>query len=100
MLKAAGVSAPYASNDRVTGGGWLLPRATGELPDLDERAAAVCAGGAKIGAQDVPINEGIQQGKQSAFLPRGTSGPLETTLLQFNEWLLWSYRAAAEVMPA
>lgn len=94
LLKPAGVTATYASNDRVTGGGWLLPRSTVNLPDFDERAAAVCAGGAKIWAQDVPVNLSMQRGKGSAFVPEGTYGPLETTLLQFNEWLLRSYRAA------
>jgi phenylpropionate dioxygenase-like ring-hydroxylating dioxygenase large terminal subunit len=98
LLKPASVTATYASNDRVTGGGWLLPRSTVDLPDFDERAASVCAGGAKIWAQDVPVNQGIQQGKESAFLPEGTYGPLETTLVQFNEWLLRSYHAAEEAM--
>ena len=51
-------------------------------------------GGAKIWAQDVPVNLAMQAGKQSRFLPHGTYGPLETTLQQFNVWLLEAYRRA------
>jgi len=55
---------------------------------------AVSEGGSKIWAQDVPINRGMQAAKHSRFLPGGTYGPLETTLQQFNVWLLNAYRRA------
>jgi hypothetical protein len=54
----------------------------------------VSEGGRKIWAQDVPINLGMQAAKHSRFLPGGIYGPLETTLQQFNTWLLNAYRRA------
>jgi phenylpropionate dioxygenase-like ring-hydroxylating dioxygenase large terminal subunit len=95
LVSATGVEATYASSDRQTAGGWLLPRTTIALPDFAERAALVLEGGAKIWAQDVPENMGMQRGKKSAFAPAGIYGPLETTLVQFNAWLLNVYREAA-----
>ncbi len=95
LVTATGVEATYASSDRQTAGGWLLPRSTVALPDFSERAAQVLEGGAKIWAQDVPENIAMQRGKKSAYAPRGTYGPLETTLVQFNLWLLEAYRTAA-----
>lgn len=92
LLSATGVTATYASSDRVTGGGWLLPESTLALPDFAERAATVREGAAKIWAQDVPVNLSMQAGKGSAFQPQGIYGPLEKTLVQFNAWLLHAYR--------
>jgi hypothetical protein len=95
LLTATGVEATYASSDRQTAGGWLLPRSSVELPDFAERAALVLEGGAKIWAQDVPENIGMQKGKKSRFAPEGIYGSLETTLVQFNAWLVHAYRNAA-----
>ena len=78
----------------VTGGGWILPHSTLSLPDFAERAAAVREGASKILAQDTPVNLAMQAGKHSRFTPDGIYGPLETTLTQFNSWLLHRYRAA------
>ena len=36
----------------------------------------------------------MQAAKHSRFLPGGIYGPLETTLQQFNLWLLNAYRRA------
>jgi phenylpropionate dioxygenase-like ring-hydroxylating dioxygenase large terminal subunit len=94
LLAPAGVEATFASSDRVTGGGWILPRSTVALADFAERAAAVREGAGKIWAQDVPVNNAMQAGKRSRFMPAGRYGPLETTLVQFNAWLLRSYRRA------
>lgn len=96
LLSATGVEATYASSDRQTAGGWLLPRSSTELPDFGERAAMVLEGGAKIWAQDVPENTGMQKGKKSRFAPRGVYGPLETTLVQFNAWLINAYKRAEQ----
>ena len=95
LLVPGGAEATYASSDRVTGGGWILPRSTVALPDFAERAAAVREGAGKIWAQDVPVNNAMQAGKRSRFMPDGIYGPLETTLVQFNAWLLRVYRRAA-----
>ena len=95
LLTPAGPEATYASSDRVTGGGWILPRSTVALPDFAERAAAVREGAGKIWAQDIPVNNAMQAGKRSRFMPSGRYGPLETTLVQFNAWLLRAYRRAA-----
>jgi phenylpropionate dioxygenase-like ring-hydroxylating dioxygenase large terminal subunit len=100
LLSATGVEATFASSDRQTAGGWLLPRSSVELPDFAERAAQVLEGGAKIWAQDVPENTGMQMGKKSRFTPQGIYGPLETTLVQFNEWLIHAYKRAATRLPA
>ena len=96
LLSATGVEATFASSDRQTAGGWLLPRSSTELPDFKDRAAQVLEGGAKIWAQDVPENMGMQRGKKSSFAPDGVYGPLETTLIQFNAWLLNAYRRGAQ----
>ena len=94
LIRPTGVTATFAGSDRVTYGGWLLPQSTIDLPDFMDRCKAVSAGGSKIWAQDVPVNVGMQAAKSSRFLPDGIYGPLETTLQQFNVWLLEKYRAA------
>ncbi|CAN5825027.1 hypothetical protein BH11PSE3_BH11PSE3_29540 [soil metagenome] len=94
LIRPTGVVATFAGSDRVTYGGWLLPQSTIDLPDFPDRCKAVSAGGSKIWAQDVPVNLGMQAAKSSRFLPDGIYGPLETTLQQFNVWLLEKYRAA------
>ncbi len=86
-----------SASDRVTGGGWLLPRSTVELPDFKERAAQVREGASKIWAQDLPVNLGMQAGKNSRFMPEGVYGPLEKTLEQFNFWLIGKYRGERQV---
>jgi len=96
IITPAGAEATSASNDRVTAGGWLVPRSTYERNDFSERAAAVREGAKKIWLQDIPVNLGVQMGKKSRFMPDGRHyNPLETTLVQFNAWLLRSYHAAA-----
>lgn len=95
LVAATGVEATYASSDRQTAGGWLLPRSSVALPDFAERAAQVLEGGAKIWAQDVPENTGMQKGKKSRYAPKGIYGSLETTLVQFNMWLVHAYKDAA-----
>jgi phenylpropionate dioxygenase-like ring-hydroxylating dioxygenase large terminal subunit len=94
LLVPGGVEATFASSDRVTGGGWILPKSTVALPDFAERAATVREGAGKIWAQDVPVNNAMQAGKRSRFMPDGIYGPLETTLVQFNAWLLRAYHRA------
>jgi hypothetical protein len=95
IVSAVSVVGTMAANDRVTGGGWLVPRTTLGLADFNERAAQVREGGSKIWAQDVPVNLAMQAGKRSRFMPKGTYGPLETTLVQFNAWLLRAYRSGS-----
>ncbi len=36
----------------------------------------------------------MQKGKKSRFAPPGIYGSLETTLVQFNQWLVHAYKAA------
>jgi hypothetical protein len=72
-----------------------LPKSTVALTDFTERAAAVREGASKIWAQDVPVNNAMQAGKRSRFMPDAIYGPLETTLIQFNAWLLRAYTKAA-----
>lgn len=92
LVRPVGAAATQAANDRVTGGGWILPNSTLAMPDFADRAAQVREGGSKIWAQDVPVNLSMQAGKSSRFLPAGIYGPLERTLQQFNLWLLHAYR--------
>ncbi|WP_421998593.1 aromatic ring-hydroxylating oxygenase subunit alpha [Reyranella sp.] len=94
LIRPTAVTATFAGSDRVTYGGWLLPQSTLDLPDFLDRCKAVSEGGSKIWAQDVPVNRGMQAAKSSRFLPEGIYGPLETTLQQFNVWLLEAYRRA------
>lgn len=97
LVRPVGAAATRAANDRITGGGWILPNSTLELPDFAERAAEVREGGSKIWKQDVPVNLRMQAGKSSRFLPAGIYGPLERTLQQFNLWLLRAYQDALAV---
>jgi phenylpropionate dioxygenase-like ring-hydroxylating dioxygenase large terminal subunit len=94
LLKVSDVLQTYASNDRVTAGGWLLPKSTIDLPDFQDRARTVSAGGSKIWAQDIPVNLAMQRGKASRYQPENRYGPLEKTLVQFNAWLIEAYRQA------
>jgi hypothetical protein len=103
MISAAGVEKTYASNDRITAGGWIVPRTTRALSDFDRRAAAVQEGAKKIWAQDIPVNLGVQSGKKSRYVQQlriEDYGPLERTLLQFNAWLVHAYRSSAERLAA
>jgi hypothetical protein len=93
-IAACVAAATLAGSDCVTYGGWLLPQSTLHLPDLIARCAAVSTGGQNIWAQDVLINLGMQAAKHTRFLAGGTYGPLETTLQQFNLWLLNAYQRA------
>lgn len=97
-ITATAVDRTYASNDRATAGGWLIPKSTRTLPDFDQRAALILEGAKKIWMQDIPVNHGVQAGKHSRFVPMLTEkdyGPLERTLLQFNAWLLNAYQRGA-----
>ena len=94
LITAVSATGTMAANDRVTGGGWLLPRSTLDLPDFAQRSAQVLEGASKIWAQDLPINLAMQEGKNSRYKPTGIYGPLEKTLVQFNAWLLHRYLAA------
>ena len=96
LIRPVGVEATLAGSDRVTYGGWLLPKSTIELPDFLDRCAAVREGGSKIWAQDVPVNKGMQAAKHSCFMPDGIYAPSERTLQQFNVWLIEAYRRAAQ----
>jgi hypothetical protein len=98
LVAPMGSDATLASSDRVTAGGWLVPRTTADLPDFADRAASVLEGGAKIWAQDVPCNRDVQRGKLSRFSPPGYYTELEVTLVQFNAWLLHAYRQAARAL--
>jgi hypothetical protein len=80
---AIGPAATFAPGDRVTGGGWIWPR----FP-ISPSALRRSEGASKIWAQDVPVNNVMQAGRPSRFMPDGVSGPLETTLVQFNALLL------------
>jgi len=103
MISATGVEKTYASNDRITAGGWIVPRTTRALSDFDRRAAAIQDGAKKIWAQDISVNLGVQSGKKSRYMQQLRTedyGPLERTLLQFNAWLVRAYRAGAERLAA
>ncbi|HVT30546.1 MAG TPA: aromatic ring-hydroxylating dioxygenase subunit alpha [Lacipirellulaceae bacterium] len=95
LMSPVAVDATMASNDRVTAGGWLLPKSTIELPDFNDRTKVVQEGARKIWLQDIPVNNGVQVGKRSRFMPtieEDLYNKLETTLLQFNAWLVNSYQ--------
>lgn len=94
LIRPTGATATYAGSDRVTYGGWLLPKSTIDLPDFHDRCGAVREGGSKIWAQDAPLNLGLQAAKNSRFLPSGIYSPLEKTLQQFNVWLIEAYKRA------
>jgi phenylpropionate dioxygenase-like ring-hydroxylating dioxygenase large terminal subunit len=97
LMSPVAVDATLASNDRVTAGGWLLPKSTIELRDFKERTMAVQEGAKKIWQQDIPVNNGVQTGKRSRFIPQidgDLYNKLETTLLQFNAWLVNAYKEA------
>jgi nitrite reductase/ring-hydroxylating ferredoxin subunit len=51
LIAATAVDQTFASNDRVTTGGWVIPRSTRELPDFDRRAAAIQEGARRSGSR-------------------------------------------------
>jgi phenylpropionate dioxygenase-like ring-hydroxylating dioxygenase large terminal subunit len=100
LISPVAVDATVATSDRVTAGGWLLPKSTVELPDFKARTSVVQEGARKIWLQDVPVNLGVQSGKGSRFMPiieEDLYNPLEMTLLQFNAWLVHSYQTGLSV---
>lgn len=100
LISPLAVDATVATSDRVTAGGWLLPKSTVELPDFKARTSVVQEGARKIWLQDVPVNLGVQSGKGSRFMPiieEDLYNPLEMTLLQFNAWLVHSYQTGISV---
>ena len=68
LVSVTGVEATYASSDRQTAGGWLLPRSTMELADFAERAALVLEGGEKYGRRTSPKTWACR-GEKSRPLP-------------------------------
>lgn len=95
LVTPVSATATLASNDRVTAGGWLLPKSTIDSLDFKQRTDRVREGAKKIWQQDIPVNLGVQAGKRSRFVPESRYMlPLETTLVQFNAWLLRAYRTA------
>ncbi|TAL21299.1 MAG: aromatic ring-hydroxylating dioxygenase subunit alpha [Aquabacterium sp.] len=96
-----GVTYPESATSlRVSGGlfthgGWLVPRATAELPDFDDRAARLMEGSRQLGEQDTGVNVAMQAAKRSRHAPHGRLCYLEETLSQFNKWLSAKYRAQA-----
>ena len=80
------------AGDRLTAGGWILPKSTVDLPDFDDRCEQYREGSRTIGDEDVPVNMSLQMGKHSRFVPDNHYGPLERTLEQFNAWLNERYR--------
>jgi hypothetical protein len=101
LITPVGAQATIATSDRITAGGWLLPKSTFELPDFKDRAQRILEGAKKIWLQDVPVNNGVQTGKGSKFMPKideDLYNRLEMTLLQFNAWLVNSYKCAAAAL--
>lgn len=92
LVTALGPEQTGAASDRLTPGGWLLPKSTLALPDFAQRATIFREGAGKLWAQDIPVNLSLQQGKRSRFSPDGIYIPLERTLSQFNLWLLDRYK--------
>jgi len=102
LISPVAADATMASNDRVTAGGWLLPKSTIGLPDFKQRTSVVQEGARKIWLQDIPVNNGVQTGKRSRFMPtieEDLYNRLETTLLQFNAWLVNTYREGQRTLP-
>lgn len=100
LVTAVGPEATGAASDRLTPGGWLLPKSTFALPDFAERANIFREGAGKLWAQDVPVNRSLQVGKLSRFSPDGIYTPLERTLSQFNLWLLNRYESGSKAYRA
>jgi phenylpropionate dioxygenase-like ring-hydroxylating dioxygenase large terminal subunit len=70
LLSATGVEATFASSDRQTAGGWLLPRSTTELSDFTERAAMVMEGGPRSGPRTCPRIRACNTARNPGSLPR------------------------------
>ncbi len=83
------------AGDRLSAGGWILPRTTFELPDFEERSKQYREGSRSIGDEDIPVNQSLQAGKHSRFTPDNRYGTLEVTLEQFNAWLVSKYRSGS-----
>jgi hypothetical protein len=64
-----------------------------EVPLFDELFAAAQAGVDNFNVQDVYADQMVQRGLRSRFAPRGRYSWQESTLPQFNRWLVQRYRA-------
>lgn len=78
-----------------TFGGWIVPKATAELPDFYERGARLMEGSRQLGEQDTAVNLSMQAAKYSRYAPHGRFCQLEETLSQFSRWLAAKYRDEA-----
>ncbi len=76
-----------------TFGGWIVPKATADLPDFYERGARLMEGSRQLGEQDTAVNLSMQAAKVSRYAPRGRLCYLEETLSQFSRWLANKYHA-------
>lgn len=95
MIYPTGPTSLSVGGGLFTFGGWVLPKATVNLPDFFDRAAKMMEGSRQLGEQDTSVNLAMQSTKASRFAPRGRLCYLEETLSQFNRWLGARYRAHA-----
>ncbi|MDY7105615.1 MAG: aromatic ring-hydroxylating dioxygenase subunit alpha [Actinomycetota bacterium] len=73
---------------------FLFPRPTLELDDFDDLLRQQVAMIDTIDQPDLDSNARVYAGLRSSFAPRGQLSPQESSLPQFNRWLLDRYEGA------
>jgi hypothetical protein len=74
--------------------GLLVAPGAMDDPAFPHRMEMLMTSAGKIIAQDMHVDELVQQGLRSRFAPRGRYSWQEGAQGQFNEWLVPRYRAA------
>ena len=100
MIYPTGPASLSVGGGLFTFGGWIVPKATAELPDFYERGARLMEGSRQLGEQDTAVNLSMQAAKYSRYAPRGRFCYLEETLSQFSRWLGQKYRSHAARLAA
>ena len=100
MIYPTGPTTLSVGGGLFTFGGWIVPKATADLPDFYERGARLMEGSRQLGEQDTAVNLSMQAAKYSRYAPRGRFCYLEETLSQFSRWLGQKYRSHAARLAA
>ena len=74
--------------------GFLVAPGAAEDPSFEHRLEMIMTSARKIIAQDMHVDERVQQGLRSRFATRGRYSWQEGAQGQFNRWLLLRYRQA------
>lgn len=87
---------PESANTMTLRIHWLFPQSTIDSPNFEWIYESQTGANDILNQQDMHTNEIMQRGQRSRFSPRGRYAWQETTLPQFNRWLVKRYRSYVE----